>query len=699
MTRKLHFACVLVMWGAVATVSQAESITTGALAREMVDMHRLARFPTPAFKTVQFSSYDHRSAVFGGPDWFANADGFGQEPLPNFEQVLREPDDEGVGEYLICDVQGPGAIVRTWTAAIAGTIRLYLDGAAEPIFDGSAHDFLRTPYKPWAEAAGLEEALLNGTFYQQNAAYCPIPFAKRCRMVWIGKIPESHFYQIQIRIYEPGTAVATFQPNDLKRYGQDLRDVARVLSAPGENWVCKSKETPLPIVARVAAGETQTVLELEGPRALERLTLRARAERIDGALRQTILHIYCDGHSWGQVQSPLGDFFGVAPGINPYDSVPFTVAPEGTMTCRYVMPFAKSLKIVLENRGDQVVTVTGSALPVDYEWDAAKSMHFRARWRIDHGLIANPRAVQDLPFLVANGQGVYVGTAVMLLNPTPVPTPYGGWWGEGDEKVFVDDDVRPSTFGTGSEDYFNYAWSIPDIFIYPYCGQPRNDGPGNRGFVTNNRWHVLDCLPFRQRIAFYMELCSHERTPGFSYGRIAYHYGRPGLYDDHVPITDEDLRHLELPPNWEPAARMGARNSVFYQTEELARPGAEVVFEDGRLWARERLFVWRPAQKGAQLVLDLPIGEDGKYVLYLGLAETPTSGKISVQLDGEAIGYGGEAGMVDLYRPQRILHRHHGSDEVELTKGMHVLTVQYEGAAGAGAGQTVGLDYVAVQKR
>ena len=28
--------------------------------------------------------------------------------------------------------------------------------------------------------------------------------------------------------------------------------------------------------------------------------------------------------------------------------------------------------------------------------------------------------------------------------------PRGGWWGEGDEKFFVDGEKFPSTFGTGS---------------------------------------------------------------------------------------------------------------------------------------------------------------------------------------------------------------------------------------------------------
>jgi len=58
-----------------------------------------------------------------------------------------------------------------------------------------------------------------------------------------------------------------------------------------------------------------------------------------------------------------------------------------------------------------------------------------------------------------------------------------------------------------------------------YCGQPRNGGPGNRGFVVNQRWHIVDALPFRERIAFSMELFSHERTEQSSYARIGYHDG------------------------------------------------------------------------------------------------------------------------------------------------------------------------------
>ena len=73
----------------------------------------------------------------------------------------------------------------------------------------------------------------------------------------------------------------------------------------------------------------------------------------------------------------------------------------------------------------------------------------------------------------------------------------------------------PSFFGTGSEDYFNYSWSSARIFSYPYCGQPRNDGPGNRGYVSNYSWHISDDIPFTDKIAFYMELGTMELYPVF----------------------------------------------------------------------------------------------------------------------------------------------------------------------------------------
>lgn len=680
---------------AATTATYGQTITTRSLVTQMIDMHRLAEFPTPAYKTVQFSSYDRRSSEPGAPNWFANSDGFGREPIPNFEAVLRDPDDKGIGEYLVCDVQGPGAIVRTWTAAINGTIRMFLDDADSPTYDGPADAFFRGPFGYYAEQAGAGADLAAGTFQQRDASYLPIPFARRCRITWTGNANRIHFYAIQIRCYDPKAIVKTFRAGDLKEYRETFEQVAGVLADPQHQWPYRSQRDLLPIQASLEPGAKEEVLAIEGPAALERLTLKVTAGNLDDALRQTVLHISFDEHPWGQVESPVGDFFGAAPGVNPFDSVPFTVEPDGAMTCRYVMPFARSCKVLLENRGEQAVKVSGSALPDAHDWNQDRSMHFRARWRVDHDLIADGRAVQDLPFLIAFGQGVYVGTSTLLLNPNPVPTPAGNWWGEGDEKVFVDDDVRPSTFGTGSEDYYNYSWSSPDIFVFPYCGQPRNDGPANRGFVTNHRWHILDALPFENRIAFYMELFSHERTPGVSYARIGYHYGRPGIIDDHVPITGEDLRALELPANWEPAARGAAANSVFYSVEDLTDATLDVV--EGRLWERGKLAVWRPARPGDELRLKVPVAEAGRYALRITAALTPKSGKFTVSLDGKPLAFGD--GPVDLFVPYRTLLRTFSSPTLQLAEGAHQVTLRYEGSTSDVKTPEIGLDFLWVQRR
>lgn len=676
----------------------AKTITTGSLIEEMVDLHRLADFPDPFYKTVQFSSYDRQTSVPGGPGWFANSDGFGSEPIPGCVEVLREPTGGKPGEYLLCDIQQPGAIVRMWSAAIEGDIRMFLDDATDPVYTGPAKEFLQRVYDRFADIQQLERASFEGTFHQRDACYDPIPFQKRCRIVWTGDHRRIHFYHIQVRLYETGTKINTFEPEDLISYWNQIERVSSILARPNERWPYTSKEKPVAIAVTLQPTEVRTVLVLDEPGAIERLTLKVRADDIDRALRQTVMQIRCDGFPWGQVQSPLGDFFGSGPGINPCDTVPFTVEPDGTMSCRFVMPFKDELQITLENRGEQTVTVTGSTLPMKYRWNDATSMHFRAKWRVDHDLVAHGNPAQDLPFLIANGRGVYVGTTSILLNPNNVPMSWGNWWGEGDEKIFIDEDTTPSTVGTGSEDYYNYSWSAADIFNYPYCGQPRNDGPGNRGFVTNFRWHILDPLPFRSRIGFFMELFNHERTEQVSYARIGYHYARPGLWDDHVLITDEDVRPLELPACWQPLALSGAKGSIFYQAEQLIEGEPSIRMIKNNLWSDGDYLSWRPNRKGEELVLSIPVMQRGKHSLHITAAMTPDSGCFTTELDGKAVSFGGDNGTIDLAVPYRTLSRTFSTESMDLAQGEHRLVIRYAGQRRQGKAEEIGLDFIWVQR-
>jgi hypothetical protein len=674
-----------------ASHEDRQTITTGSLFEEMTDMVRLARFPKPAFRTVQFSSYDRRSDLPGGPNWFANSDGFGGEPIPNFAKVLKEPNQDGVGEYLIADVAGPGAIVRVWTAAISGDIKVFLDGADTPMYDGRADAFFHRPYDAFETIQAIDKARFDRTVYQRDASYAPIPFAKHLRVVWTGNIRQIHFYELQVRLYDKEASVVSFQPSDIHDYREIIDKVTLTLADPDKDMV-SHLSSPTSFDLSLAPGEQKPGVRLEGSQAIGQLSLKVSAGDLDKALRETVLHVYCDDYPWAQVQSPVGDFFGAAPGVNPYQSLPFTVQPDGTMVCRFVMPFARSCRVELFNGGQQTVHVQGAAFPIPFDWDG-NAMHFRARWRVDHDLIASNRAVQDLPFLLAEGKGVYVGTSVYLMNPCAIPTPYGNWWGEGDEKVFVDNDQVPSTFGTGSEDYFNYSWSSPDIFLFPFCGQPRNDGPGNRGFVTNYRWHILDRLAFQRSIRFYMELYSHERTPGMSYARIGYHYARPGVTDDHQALMPGDLRLPLLPENWQPAARMGAANSVFFAAEDIVTETEGTHLDHGPLWAGGQLLVWTPKVHGDKKDLQIPIESSGKKQIHVTLAMTPKAGTIALSVDGKSLT------EVDLYRPYRTFLRDIALQTLELTPGNHTLTLELKSHAEDVAETQIGIDFVWVQKK
>ena len=423
-----------------------ETVTTATLLREMIDLERLTHVSPMNYRSIQFSSCDRRSVQPDQPFWFGNADGFGREPIPGFEKVLKAPGEDGTGEYLMCDVNGPGAIVRLWTANIAGKIKLLIDGKL--IFHDDAEKF----FWDFPNQFSTETIPVTGTFRQFDALYFPITFAKSCRIEWTGRLRDIHFYHIGMRIYDKSVKVKSFSAEDVKLYRADMDRISETMRHPDRMLSAKGakNERTLTVPVKTKA----ELIRIEGEKAIRELTVQVDTNHPDVILRQTVLRIYFDGSSIPQVESPIGDFFGAAPGVNPFVSLPFSVKDDHTMVCRFVMPFRENAVIQIENQSKVPVTLRVSAISDDYAWKEGVSLHFRARWRITHNLSTDN--VRDVPYLMALGRGRAVGAACYLMNPSNVPTASGNWWGEGDEKIFVDHQKFPAFFGTGSEDYFNY---------------------------------------------------------------------------------------------------------------------------------------------------------------------------------------------------------------------------------------------------
>lgn len=609
---------------------QTGTIDTETLLNEMISPEGLTYFPLHNYRTVQFSSFDRRSISPGLPGWFENSDGFGGEPMPGFIATISEPDSSGMGEYLLCDVDGPGAIVRTWTAMINGEMDVYIDDLKEPLYKGSAEKFMwNTAY---AVSNRNDSAFLESVFRQNDACYFPLAFSKACRIVWRGDIRRLHFYHIMIRLYDPQTRVRGFRVDEIDRVYDKINEIADIVKNPDVlNRVADSIK-PHEII--IPSGNKIVLDTFMGPGQITKLRIDIRTGDINQLLRKNVLKIFFDDASVPQVSAPLGDFFGAAPGINPYNSLPLTVSSDGVMTCRFPMPFREKAVISIENHSDEDFQLAYSCSLDDYNWIEGRSMHFRAKWRIDHDINASNREAQDIPYIMARGRGRYVGTSAFIKNPSKVPSSWGNWWGEGDEKIYVDEDTIPSIFGTGSEDYFNYSWSSSRLFDHLYCGQPRNDGPANRGFVTNYRFHIIDDIVFNSNFSFFMELLHHGEVSGLDYGRIIYYYAPPMTIDDIMQISTDDLRSQEMPYWPGPEQYLGSASYDFIEAEDIVSlyPADRLFYS--YLWSEGRAFFNRFNRAGESFKLRFRVPDKRSKNIILTLAHTPESGKVKIYIEG-----------------------------------------------------------------
>ncbi|MFA6242922.1 MAG: DUF2961 domain-containing protein, partial [Candidatus Hydrogenedentales bacterium] len=203
------FTAVAVWFGGAA--ANAAPVTFESLVGEMTDLARLSRTPDPAYVTKQFSSYDRKSknpSVLTDEDWFANGDR---------GQFLRTDTIDGREEFVIMDAEGPGAIVRFWSANPddAGVVRIYLDGAKKPVVEMPLSEMLGSAGMPFVKPISSEAS-------RGWNSYLPIPYAKHC-LVTTSK--HDYYYQINYRTYVNGAHVKTY-PGKLSKKQQHLVEEA-----------------------------------------------------------------------------------------------------------------------------------------------------------------------------------------------------------------------------------------------------------------------------------------------------------------------------------------------------------------------------------------------------------------------------------------------------------------------------------------
>ncbi len=496
-------------------------INLDSLLAEMFDRESLARFPDPPYTCKQFSSYDRASKSPDDPaTWFANGD---RGEFLRTENVGEPPRKE----WVMADMDGPGVIVRLWSANPKGTLRIYLDDKPTPAIEAPMADVLGGKWKIPEPMSGVQSRGYN--------LFLPIPYAKHCKVT---SDASGFYYHVNYRTYPAGTPVESLARLDRAKI--DIARVAGMIGYPRPVPDLEGTPTQLPPGAATEIFHSET----SGPGEITSLALHAFSTTLTESLRSTILIAEFDGQQ--TIWCPLSDFFGSGVGLNPYQDWYRTVSKPAAMRSDWVMPYLKSAKLSLLNLGPKpsgvLFKVTSNALPEGAPTN--RLMHFHTNWHAQYPIHAlGGKGTMDWNYITATGKGVYVGDSLAVMNPVEE------WWGEGDEKIYVDGETFPSHFGTGTEDYYGYAWCDPHYFTHPFHAQPRVDGNGknNWGHTTVSRVRSLDAIPFTKSLRFDMEIW-HWAECDEAYAATTYWYALPGATSNIPPQPDEAKAPIPQPP-------------------------------------------------------------------------------------------------------------------------------------------------------
>jgi len=440
-------------------------------------------------QTHQFCSYDRAG------------DNYDHEYFP----LYTEPN----GEVVIFDAMGPGCLYRHhmniwkgWPTPGAGVdtkgvnIRYYFDGEERPRIDMDVSTFFSSKNPlgifryPLAVDGGDDFRLL----------YCPMFFKKRLKVAlsrepggpgsdqipWTGrydKIPKrrNHWYNYTFHTFMEDPGIQSWTPEqdesalfsywDPKKLGQDPK--------PVEDNEKISISLPLP------SGKQIRVADISGAGSVSSLRFSV-APLNEETLFQTWLKITWDGEPLAQVEAPLGAFFGTnRKSLDAsFSSLLLGYSPS-SMYCYFPMPFWKSARIELENRGSRDIKVVEADVQYksagSYSYAESDCGYFFAQY---HKEFPRKEGI-DYTYLQWKGTGHVVGHVVSRFDTSM----------EEDERTYFDGSRTPQIYGEGFEDDHNMGWGLKNLQHAIFGAIAAKGGSG-----TAYRFYVPDLYFFASAV-------------------------------------------------------------------------------------------------------------------------------------------------------------------------------------------------------
>ena len=448
-------------------------------------------------------------------------------------------------------------------------------------------------------------------------------------------------------------------------------------------------------------GEEVVLADVKGPGAITHIWTTFR-----GSGRELIIRAYWDGSPTPSVEAPIGDFFGVAMGVNAsISSYPIQNSSDGqSRNCWWYMPYNTSAKITIANlRSPDFFKDSNVALRhqntlyyyIDYQTYARPQKdptYFHTRFReTDPSERGKPVTLAS-----AEGRGHFVGVVMGHRARTP------GWFGEGDDIITVDGQV--AFIGTGTEDYFCDAWGFRQ-FSNLYSGVSLFEGREAGHRLSAYRFHIIDPIPFRKSFTFEI-----EHWPWVSVwpntGR-EYYSSTSFWYQSEIHKPWPRLTHLLSQEPWDPAkGRWFIPNAV--EAEDLTildyrsvlgasvRPAREYLMPN---LSGDHYLAFDPGPGGTVSVA-LPVQETGTYTLRIYYLRGEDFGIAALAVNGRPAGE-----PVDTYlateggQPRAIWPpKEYVFAGVPLTAGMNVLQFRVDSKNDASKGYKIGIDCLVLEK-
>ncbi|NLV45072.1 MAG: DUF2961 domain-containing protein [Candidatus Hydrogenedentes bacterium] len=348
--------------------------------------------------------------------------------------------------------------------------------------------------------------------------------------------------------------------------------------------------------ANVKPLETKVLLDAKGPGEITHIWMtflgpepHPWAKTGAANHQEMLLRIYWDDRPDPDVEAPVGEFFGCGFGMRmEVQSLPVIVDDGDGYNCFWHMPFRKAARVEIINQSDKNIAL----LYYNVDWIQKEvppdTPYFCAQYNQSYPVGKG----KDYVVLDTEGKGHYVGTTLYVRSRSPE------WFGEGDEKIYIDGEEKASVWGTGTEDYFLAAWGLKNNSTL-YFGTPWAEEWGSLGQRTAAyRWHIQDPIVFNTGIRFTFE----------HYGWLPVDENPRGLHDSWNEREDDfasvaywyqlgpTKRFAVVPPASERKLPCLDRIIAAVGLLDPQRHGpGEVVVQEGVLWPEGGQVFFRPA--------------------------------------------------------------------------------------------------------